>query len=73
MQQINTTYTARHTSIISVPAGNGQASRGPDSRETILSSNPDRRHLYYYIILFNISRESYDMTKRKIAEESLKR
>ena len=42
-------YTARHT--ISVPAGNGQAGRAPDSRETILSSSPDRRHFYYYITI----------------------
>ena len=34
--------------IISVPAGNGQAGRAPDSRDTILSSSPDRRHYYYY-------------------------
>ena len=37
-------YTARH--IISVPAGNGQAGKAPDSRETILSSSPDWRHFY---------------------------
>ena len=39
-------YTARH--IISVPAGNGQAGRAPDSRETIPSSSPDRSHFNYY-------------------------
>ena len=37
-------YTARHT--ISVPAGNGQAGRAPDSRETNPSSSPDRGNFY---------------------------
>ena len=43
--QINTLHDIR---VISVPAGNGQAGRAPDSRETILSLSPDRRHFYYY-------------------------
>ena len=42
-------YTARHIiTLISVPAGNWQAGTAPDSRETIPSLSPDRRHFYYY-------------------------
>ena len=55
--QCTNKYTARH--IISVPAGNGQAGRAPDSRETILSLSPDRRHFYYYNILFNLLYTQY--------------
>ena len=36
-------YTAQHT--ISIPAGNGQAGRAPDSRNNP-SSNPYRRNFY---------------------------
>ena len=37
-------YTARHT--ISVPPGNKQAGRAPDSRVTNPNSRPDRRNFY---------------------------
>ena len=42
--QCTNKYTARHT--ISVPAGNGQAGRVPDSRVIYPSSSSDRRNFY---------------------------
>ena len=40
---------AKYEPALSVPAGNGQVGRAPDSREIIPSSSPDRRHFYYFI------------------------